>query len=50
MILVIVYNCYISLCSVLPTEYDAPLLIDSNTPVARQIAFELFKAIAGWNL
>jgi hypothetical protein len=34
---------------VLPAEADAPLIVDANTVLARAVALELFKSVAGRN-
>ena len=35
--------------SIRPMEADSPPIIDANTVLTRTIAFECFKAIAGWH-
>ena len=35
--------------SIRPTKTNTPLIVDSNAVLARTIAFECFKMIAGWN-
>lgn len=35
--------------SILPTEADAPLLVDTNAVLASSLAFQLLKAIARWD-
>lgn len=50
MILVVVNYCYLLFCPVLPTEYNPPLLIDSNAPKSIQVPFQLLKSITGWYL
>jgi len=35
--------------AVVPAEADAPLVIDPDAPLARAVAFQRLKPVAGWN-
>jgi len=45
----VIGNSHVRRLPVIPTEYQAPLLIDSHTPAALEIAGKGFQPIAGRN-
>lgn len=49
MALVVIYNFYCMLQTILPTKNDSPLLVDAYTPITFQITTQLFKSVTGWN-
>ena len=43
----VIFNHYVQHMAVLPLKHHPPLIIDSDRVTALEIAFELFKSIAG---
>jgi hypothetical protein len=48
-VLVVIYNFYFVLQTILPTKDDSPLLVNANAPKTFQITTQLLKPITWWN-
>ena len=44
----VIHNFYVMRVFALPAETNAPLVIDADAVLTRAVAFESFKAVAGW--